>query len=227
MLINFIYYLHFDFGIHKPLMIRWRKRRIKVFSLLLFLSFGSGRAYGLRLNKLGIRWVSNMMRSIVGLSLFSFLAGIINGFNGFYTIFDQQPLHKTQFIGMKNEWRKKSLLFFEHEKFIHTYPIAKNRWLFPYSSVRHIFIFDFVSKYILFFDHFYSSCFESFVIQVLFIFTRSCNNTRCTFSPFWNRHGLHMDTESCWKFNFVCKIKRIESLVLCATDPLRWYRFAT
>lgn len=33
MLINFIYYLHFDFGIHKPLMIRWKRRRIKVFPL--------------------------------------------------------------------------------------------------------------------------------------------------------------------------------------------------
>lgn len=94
------------------------------------------------------------------------------------------------------------------------YSIAKNRWLFSCSSVRHIFMFDSVSKYILFFDHFYSFCFQSFVIQVLFIFTRSseasCNNTKYPFFCFWNRHGLHMEMESCWKFNFVCKIKRIE-----------------
>lgn len=125
---------------------------------------------------------------------------------------------------------------------IHSYASDSepNRWLFSHSSVRHIIpfwfrleVYPFLSSVL--FILFRVVCNSSFISDALFVivFTTEisidiwlrmpCNNTRYTFY-------IHGNGITCWKCNFVHKIKRIElslSFVLCATDPLRWYRFAT
>lgn len=218
-------------------MITWKRRRKKkfrLFSSLIFPVFGSGQAYGVRLNKLCFQRVSNMMRStVVGLSIFSFLAGIINGFNGFYKkkywSAATTQYTSTQFIGMKNEWEKESLLWAQKKGKTVKNSSIRIRWRQTVGSfdiqVFDIFFFLIPSQSILFpFIDSIHLISKLLVIQVFFIFTRSsdalfvivftmeistdifgyeCHVTiRDIHFSFWNRHGLHMEMESCWKCNF-------------------------
>lgn len=85
------------------------EEELPFFTFFLFLSFGSSRAYGVRLNKLCNQlWVNNMIRSTVGLSVFSFLEGIINGSIDVITFLISS--HHTDAVYWYEKWMGKEIL---------------------------------------------------------------------------------------------------------------------